>query len=696
MAISDKKKKNGYPEPIFREIFICSKKELAPYGTVFTVSAENFEQERLGALFGIFKILDLSSDSSYIVNLLTSVIKKEFFNRPERSAEESFEASLRKANLALAELARHESISWAGKISFAGGVIERNNLHFANLGDTSVFLIRAGQIAQISQDLDEGKTAEPHPLKTFTDISSGKIEKGDKIIFTTSDLTDIFSPDELRHNAARFSQEEFSGLIEASLHGNTELGGALIIDLLDQTEIKARFDLNQARQARLKKITAMPSPGETEETDYSFSPALKNQAPVLSEIRMPPPKERQPDLYIKEKEKETKKISFISKTFSSLKNLYSASLKLIVSFFQNSAGFARRLKIKEKMFFLFRGKMRSGHLVEKITGHSRYFAGRLSRIDSKKKKLYVGMILAAVLVLIISLIFYRNLHKEPISQPVNEPSPQAETASEPSILEDTQVKPVSALEPVADLAQKSRTLVMLNGSLFSLPENSKTILKINPESKTVEENPCALSVGNFKLMAPMPNLNALFILTEDNKVVSFTPINKNFQENNIALPAGLGAVDIKIYLTYLYFLDPAANQIYRYPRAEGGFGDRQDWLKSGSDIKDALSFALNDDLYAASASDITAYLQGRKDPAITFEKTSIPLKIDKIYSAPGMENIYALDNKNHRVIQYSKDGKIVSQFWNTSIFNVTDFVADETNKSILLLQDKKILKFSTE
>ena len=695
MTTLGKKKKNGYPEAIFQKILVCSKKELAPYGTVFALSPENYEQERLGTLFGIFKILDLSSDSSYIVNLLTSVIKKEFFNRPERSAEESFEASLRKANLALAELARHGSTSWAGKISFAGGVIEKNNLHFSHLGETSVFLIRAGQIAQISQDLDEGKTAEPHPLKTFTDISSGKIEKGDKIIFTTSDLLDIFSPDELRHNAARFSTEEFPGLIEASLHANTELGGAIIIDLLDQDEIKASFDTNREQQIRSEKVAALPPLDETKNADV-LPIAPPKKAPVLSEIRMPPPKEKQTDLYIKEEIKETQKISFASKIFYSLKSLRITSLKFIVSFFRNSARFARRLKVKERMFFLFRGKMKPGHLVEKITGHSRYFASQLSRIDSKKKKLYTWIILAAALVLIISVILYKNFHKKTISQPESQPSPQTQNATEPSILEDAQVKPVSALESVADLAQKSQTLVMLDGSLFSMPENSKTILKINPESKTVEENPCDLNVGNFKLMASMPNLNALFILTEDNKVVSFTPINKNFQENGITLPSGLSALDIKTYLTYLYVLDQKANQIYRYPRAEGGFGNRQDWLKSGSDIKDTLGFALNDDLYAASASDITAYLQGRQDSAITFEKTSVPLKIDKIYSAPGMENIYALDNKNHRVVQYSKDGKIVSQFWNTSISNITDFVADETNKSILLLQDKKILKFSLE
>jgi hypothetical protein len=696
MATLSKKRGDGDPRPSFREILICSKKELAPYGTVFVLSAENYEQEKLGTLFGIFKILDLSPDSSYIVNLLTSVIKKEYFSRSERPAEESFEASLRKANLALAELARHGSISWAGKISFAGGVIERSNLHFANLGDTSVFLFRSGQVSQISQSLTGGKTAEPHPLKTFTDISSGKIEKNDKIIFTTSDLLDIFSPGELRHNASRFSREEFSGLIEASLHGNTELGGVIIIDFPIQTETNNLLDPNHLQKDHLQKIAALPSLSEPREINQPLSSAPERQAPILSEIRMPPPQKRKPDLFIKEEEAESQQISFASKIFSSLKKIYIISLSQFVSLFRNLSGFARRLKVKEKMFFLFRGKMKPGHLVEKITGHSRCLAGHLSGIDSKKKKFYAGIFSAAILVSIVSIILYNNHKSKPVSQPVSDPSPQAEDASQPSVLDDIQVKPVSTLEPVIDLAQKSQTLFLLNGSLFSLVENSKTILKINSESKTVEENPCTLNVGNFKLMAPMPNLNALFILTEDNKIVSFTPINKNFQENSIMFPADLSALDIKAYLTYLYFLDPSANQIYRYPRAEGGFGDRQDWLKSGADIKNATEFAINDDLFAASANGFQAYAQGKKDDGFNIKFPTIPITIDRIYTEPGFNGIYILDNKNHRVIEYDKQGNITTQYFNDSIAGVKDFVVDETSKSIFLLQDKKILKFSLE
>jgi hypothetical protein len=689
-----KRKKNGHLKPRFREIFVCSKKELAPYGTTFVARVENFESENLGTLFGILKISDFSPDSSYIVNLLSSVMKKEYFSRSERSSEESFEACLRKANLALAEMARHGSTGWAGKIDFAGGSIGRSNLHFSNLGNTSVFLIRSGLIANISRDLDSEKTAEPHPMKTFTDISSGKLEKGDKVIFTTAELLEIFSPDEIRHNAARLSNSEFSELIEASLYANTEMSGTIVIDLVDKAETEER---KQAISQKLQEeIGKKNDESEKNQDPIRASSQSQNFGPVMSEIVAPQKKELLDHLYIQEENKKDSKdqsvwgktLIFSKNTFQNLSFFFKNVSSRIVSAYH-------KLKIKEKMFLLFRGKARPGHFVEKIREHSRYFSGHISRLDSRKKKLYFGIFLSAFFLIVVGIFVYRNIAQKPSPETESQPILQAEPAT-PSVIDDISVKTIAGLEPVVSLSQNTFAAVFLDDALFAIPKNSKTIFKIDLNSKNVEEIPSSLEAGNFKLIAPMPNLNTIFVLTEDKKVLSFTPVNKNFQENGIEFPTDLSAAGMNTYLTYLYFLDPSANQIYRYPRAEGGFGERQDWIKSGADIKNSVDFAINDDLYVVSENEIVPYLQGKKDTSINFEKTSIPLAIDKIYSDSGMEFIYLLDNDNHRIVQYSKDGKIIAQYWNTDISGVKDFVVDEKNKKAYLFQEIDISTFSLE
>ncbi len=693
MTTQEKRRKNGFLKPSFREILVCSKEELTPYGTVFVIPAENYESEKLGTLFGILKIMDLSADSSYIVNLLASVIKKEYFSRPERSSEESFEASLRKANLALAEIARHGSTSWAGKIDFAGGSIYKNFLNFSHLGNTSIFLIRLGQIADIGRDLDKEKTSEPHPMKTFTDISSGRLEKGDKIIFTTSDLLEIFSPDELRHNAARFSQEEFSGLIEASLQVNAEMGGTIVADLVDQGTAEKQINKPTAYSQVIPSPCNMDS--EKKDAPAQTAPPLETRGPIISEILPPEEKEREKHIYIKEEGDEAVKASKWKSAIAVLNGHFQAFKSIFQKIFHEISSVYHKIKIKEKMFFLFHGKTRPGHFVEKIREHSRYFSGHISRIDPRKKKIYFGIVLPAVLLIAVGLIIYKNTSQNQVSEPENQPSAQSEPAV-PAVPQDINIKTVSSLEPFASLPQNAAASSILSGSLFAAEENGETIARVDLNSKNVEESSSSLGVGNFELMAPMPNLGALFILTKDKKVVSFTPINKIFQENGIDLPADLNAARIKTYLTYLYFMDPSANQIYRYPRAEGGFGERQNWLKSGSDIKNAVDFAINDDLYVALDSEIIAYFQGKKDGNINFEKPTVPFSIDKIYSEPDMEFIYVLDNKNHRVVQYSKDGKIINQYWNESISGINSIAVDEKNMSIYLIKEKRVEMFSIE
>ena len=264
MATTHKKAKHGHLRGIFKDIFICAKQEISPFGTIFAFGADNIEEQKLGTIFGIIKIDDRSEDSSYVSNLLTSVIKKEYFGKPHRGAEESFEAALKRANLALAELARHGALSWTGNLNFVGGALESNNLHFVCLGNVSVFLSRGGQVAEISKDFQEDLEAETHPLKTFSNISSGKLEKGDKLIFATRDLTEIFSQEELRQNAAHFSREEFPGFLEMSLQANTELAGAIVIDLVDESEIAPGIAhapaLEQKIDPKLTDVVAAPAP----------------------------------------------------------------------------------------------------------------------------------------------------------------------------------------------------------------------------------------------------------------------------------------------------------------------------------------------------------------------------------------------------------------------------------------------------
>jgi len=686
MATSLKKRREkGYNAQI-RDILICSKNELAPFATVFSFPPENFERQKFGTIFGIIKVDDHSENSSYVANLLTSVIKKEYFGKTQRSPEESFEAGLRKANLALAELVRHGATSWAGKINFACGAIERNNLFFACLGKASIFLIRGGEIAEISAELEKEKDAESHPLKTFSNASSGKLEIGDKLIFSTHDLTDIFSPEELRQNAAHFSREEFPEFLEISLRSGSELAGTIVVDLSDS--LKKRPLVVDFPAVRKGKNSIYPEV----EPENAEQPAKKIDSFVgMQDILEPEIRSRDLERILSEE-------APISKTFAwknTIFNFFKKIKSLLLSFFSSANNFARRINYKKLVAYISRG---TKHIFSKIGPAFAFLGSNAKKIDWNRKgvsvKIATGIVLLAVASYgIVNFVKNGNEQKkqaEETAVQTDEPAPALQN------LEDVNVKNVENFEELAVLGQPASSITLLGNFLFAVLEKSRTVVQIDLNSRNIEETKSDLAVGNFKLAAAMPNLGSLFFLTDDQKIVSFTPINKNFQENGIALPENLKTADIKTFLTYLYLLDPDANQIYRYPRAEGGFGEMQSWLRGGSDVKNAKSFAINDNLFAASPNDITAYLQGKKDEGFGFEKPDVALAIDKIFSEPDMEGIYVLDNKNHRVVKYSKDGKILNQYWSADISSIKDFSVDEKNKIVYLLKGNAIKKFFFE
>jgi hypothetical protein len=685
MATTHKKPKNGHPRGIFRSIFICAKQELSPFGTAFVFKADNIEGQKLGTVFGIIKIEDRSENSSYITNLLTSVIKKEYFGKPHRGAEESFEAALKKANLALAELARHGALNWSGKLNFAGGALERSNLHFACLGEVSVFLARGGQVAEISKDFQEELDAETHPLKTFSNISSGKLEKGDKLIFATRDLTEIFSREELRQNTAHFSREEFPGFLEMSLEANADLAGAVVIDLADESEIRPADPLTPTIEkqkipqfidviaANTRRVEKKP------ESYFSGAESQRNILPTSAAVSTPE-ETGQPSIW--------QKFSEISKDiFTSASE---KSKRLLLRF----SSFLRRVKTGEKLKSLDIRK--SALTVSRFGTKTKTALSRTERylhsLDPKIKKIILGIAGIIFLTTIIALIVASKNKQAaiPVAQPQTAP---AET--KPALaLNDIQAKNIDSVETVANLEQENSKFALLDGTLYSISGKDKIVTKINLDSNSTEEMKSGLPGGNFGLIAAMPHLNSLFLLTEGKEVVSLTPSNKNFQTNNISLPANLAARDIRSYLTYLYVLDIGNSQILRYPRAEGGFGEGQSWLRDKIDLKNAKGISINDDLYLAESDKITAFLQGKKDSNIDFDSPQTPLSIDAIYSGPEMEFVWILDNKNHRVIRFTKDGKISAQYFNEAISDIKDFTVDEKNKTVYLLQRNSILKFS--
>lgn len=239
--------------PTAAEISVARNGFLKPYSVCFQHLPDNIAREPLGMLAGAMTIQDRSEHSAYIVNFLSSLAKKEYYGNPRRGAIESFEAALHKVNVGLAELAKEGNTEWIGTLDAALCIIERNNLHFSVAGKAKVLLFREKRLSDISEGL-----ADPdndHPMKTFTDVASGKISPGDRILVTTPEIFSILSETELERSANRLPNDQFEQFLQTAAINQLDISASVFITIGTITE----YERKPAPKRTLATVDSIPN-----------------------------------------------------------------------------------------------------------------------------------------------------------------------------------------------------------------------------------------------------------------------------------------------------------------------------------------------------------------------------------------------------------------------------------------------------
>ena len=225
------------------DITVVKNKKLDPFLNVFQFEPDHIADNKLGNFFGIIEVTDHSEKSSYLPNLVAQVIKKEYYGKKNRDPEKSFEAALHRANLALADLTQHEIVQWMGNFKAVLGVIQNKNFFLTGVGGGRTLLIRDKKISDLSRKMDKDNG---HPMKTFSDISSGTIEIGDKIIYASDSVFESFSWEDLKRHIKTFNSDELDNLLKSTIESEGENVGLIIINVKEKTAIE---------KASLKKKT---------------------------------------------------------------------------------------------------------------------------------------------------------------------------------------------------------------------------------------------------------------------------------------------------------------------------------------------------------------------------------------------------------------------------------------------------------
>lgn len=142
-----------------------------------------------------------------------------------------------------------------------------------------------------------------------------------------------------------------------------------------------------------------------------------------------------------------------------------------------------------------------------------------------------------------------------------------------------------------------------------------------------------------------------------------------------------------------YLLDSNNNQIWKYLPATDGYSSAREYLSKTikADYSSALKMQIDSSVYVLNSNgDISKYTKGEKD-SFSVQGLSQGLSNPKsFFTSSDVDKVYVLDSGNFRLVILDKTGKFESEIKGAKFATSSDLVVDEISKKIYLLEGSKI------
>ncbi len=153
-------------------------------------------------------------------------------------------------------------------------------------------------------------------------------------------------------------------------------------------------------------------------------------------------------------------------------------------------------------------------------------------------------------------------------------------------------------------------------------------------------------------------------------------------------------VDFKTYYGNLYFLLPTEHQIVRIVPTDEGFSDPYDWVQEETDLAEAVSLAVDGDVFVLKSSgEILKFTSGEREE---FEVAGLADGLSdaqRIYTHTDLPLLYVLDQGGKRLVLISKEGLFQKQYLLPE--PAEDFVVTSED-SIFFVSGSKLLKIGAD
>jgi serine/threonine protein phosphatase PrpC len=672
-----------------------------------------------------------AQESAKIADILQEIAKREYYRKKEGESlniSKNFESTLNKINQAFAALAESGHVEWVNKLHLGLVAIYNHQIQFTHTGNIKILLLRDKILINLIQ---KSKT-EQTPIKIFSNIVSGSLQKNDKLFFATDEFFDYLSEDNLKKIIFNSSPDEACTKLQNVLSSQGK--GVSPISVIF-AEISPETDAAISKKHKTNETSRMVSiyPDlddlnslEKPENIFPKNNKIENKTNVwinkifgffvigFSKIKKLFNKlllrlKNKGQAEIEEKETDsTRPTDENSKFASSPKNIKNK----LQYFSQNLIKKFNKLPRTSKIFFVASCILVVAFLASTLHQADKRSATKKSnRFEQLLNEAYEKEKMAS------DALIYQDFNKakdflvEARSILENETiKSNKEKRGDVDLLNnkineqfDKVDKIIRVQEPIllAESTAKIGRLLGLDESIYMYDPETNTIFELNEEAKKIRTiSSESKNIGYFKNAAANLTKKSLIFLTDTPEVAEFDLSKKEIENLDITFANDDQEIkEINLYNDRLYLLDSKSNQIFKHTRTISGYSKGIGWIKEGDvDLKNAASFAIDGEIYILNQDgSVLKFSNGVKEE-FTLASPSKPLDSPtKIFTLTDQNFLYILDPKNNRVVVFDKkSGELKNQYISDAFVDLKDTHVNEEAGKIYLLCGQKIFGTSLE
>lgn len=251
-------------KPSAKEIVLRGKSEEG-HIDAFSYNYEGSAVNGLGGLFIVGHVQPATEDTSYMINLVASLAKREYYSQLDSAPKDAFSKTLKKINEVLQDFFRNKDI----KVNIGIFAVAGENIFISRLGKFKIILGRNDQDIDILNNINLFNK-EHLQEKEFSNIISGKIMPQDKILAFYPGRSILAREKNIKAYFLKMEADEFDQKLREVKENNDNFLCAAV-----------HITINKYKEPA---IVQAPQPQELRKPEPSFRASTAPPQPVLAKI----------------------------------------------------------------------------------------------------------------------------------------------------------------------------------------------------------------------------------------------------------------------------------------------------------------------------------------------------------------------------------------------------------------------------